>query len=65
MSENLAQTAAELRAALPDLLAKRDAAKSKRERKALSGRIRIARDLIKWIESRAGYRPPGASRVLK
>lgn len=54
-------------AILPRLLAQRDAAKSKRERKVLSARIRSARLLLKWAKSRAGYvcrerrRPPAVS----
>ncbi len=47
--------AEKMAALLPDLLAQRDVAATKRERKALNGRIRIARDLLKWAKTRAGY----------
>ena len=43
---------------LPELLRLRDAAKTKRERKHFSGRIRITRDLLKWAKTRAGYVEP-------
>lgn len=45
-------------ATLPDLLAQRDAATDKRERKALSSRIKTARMVIKWCRTRAGYVMP-------
>ena len=47
--------AADMAATLADLLARRDAATDKRERKQLSSRIRAARTVIAWAKSRAGY----------
>lgn len=44
--------------ALPGLLAERDAATTKRERKQLSARIRSTRFFISWCRTRAGYRVP-------
>lgn len=37
-----------------DLLAQRDAATTKRERKELSARLRSARIILRWAKSRAG-----------
>jgi hypothetical protein len=49
----LAEDAAAL---IAELLPLRDAAKTKRERKQLSSRIKSARILLQWAKSRAGYR---------
>ena len=49
-----ADAAAHMAALLPELIAQRDAAKSARERKPLSARIRSARIVIAWAKSRAG-----------
>jgi hypothetical protein len=43
---------AELRAELPKLIAARDAAATRKERRALSLRVRSLRSLIAWIEGR-------------
>lgn len=51
-------------AILPGLLAARDAAPTKRERKQLSSRIKTARMLLKWAKTRAGYvTPPSRGRT--
>ena len=42
-------------ALLPTLLADREAAKTKQERKHLSSRIKATRMLLKWAKTRAGY----------
>ena len=42
-------------AILPALLAEREAATTKRERKQLSARISSVRMLIGWAKTRAGY----------
>lgn len=47
---------------LPKLLADRDGAKTKRERKQLSSRIKATRMLLTWAKTRAGYVPPKARR---
>lgn len=41
---------------LPELLARRDATKDRRERKDLSRRIRSLRSVLSWAKTRAGYR---------
>lgn len=50
--------ARELEKMIPVTLAARDAAKDKRERKRLSGQLRVQRSMLKWCKSRAGYVDP-------
>jgi hypothetical protein len=55
--------AREMEKLIPDTLAKRDAAKDKRERKRFSGQLRVQRMLLKWCKSRAGYVDPGPNKT--
>lgn len=57
-TRSLNEMADECAALLPDLLAQREAATDKRERKALSSRIKTTRMLLRWCKSRAGYVAP-------
>lgn len=52
-------------ATLAELLPLRDAAKSKRERKGLSSRIRCARVLLHFAKTRAGYVPAPGEKPAK
>ena len=47
-----ADRVAELKAKIPELIAARDAAATKRERKALAQRVRLLRSVVSWAEGR-------------
>lgn len=51
--------AATCEARIPALIAERDAATTKRARKDLNRRLSLARSLLRWATSRAGYVQPG------
>jgi len=55
---SLSRMVADCEERLPGLLAAREGAKSTRERKQFSSRIRTTRMLLRWAKSRAGYVPP-------
>jgi hypothetical protein len=61
---DLHKKAEEMEALILELIPQRDAAKDKREKKALSGRIKTARMLVKWVKSRAGYVPTSTPTAL-
>lgn len=52
---SLADMARDIEAVIPVTKAARDAAKDKRERKRLSGQLKVQRSLLRWIKSRVGY----------
>ncbi len=47
--------AADCERVIPELIAARDAAKTAKERKQLSSRLKTARYLLRWAKTRAGY----------